>query len=211
MLGWLMQMGKASHAGSSVMPNKTNPWFFEVGQGSFEKANRLIDGATEGLLPSVFERDLTDHPWERSYGEMIGKSLVGIRYVSDGLKALRVNDEQALNELEHAPEVLLEAVQIAGRIAEVPDIYMTIKNLTRGRKLDFPILHQIIEENIPDGEMKENLLALQPEDYVGKAPEIARRTAEKYQKVRSRVERGVLDESKKIDAVLFDFDGTLQV
>ena len=65
MMGWLYQEGNASHVGSSVMPHKINPWFFEVGQGYFEITNRLIDGARDGLLLSVFERDLTDHPWER--------------------------------------------------------------------------------------------------------------------------------------------------
>ncbi|MDP3734542.1 MAG: lyase family protein, partial [Nanoarchaeota archaeon] len=106
MMGWLYQEGESSQVGSSVMPHKINPWFFEVGQGYFEIANRLIDGARDGLLMSTFERDLTDHPWERLYGEMFGGSLVGFSYISEGLDTLRVNDKRALEELRTTPEVL---------------------------------------------------------------------------------------------------------
>ncbi len=193
------------------MPHKINPWFFEVGQGYFEQSSQEIDGAANGLIPSAFERDLTDHPWERAYGEMLGKSLVGLSYISEGLDTLRVDDETALRELQATPEILSEAVQIAGRIAGAPNIYMTIKHVTRGRRLDRDTLSKIIEENIPDEELKQKLRDLKPEDYTGKAGEIAERTVRKYKKLRSKVEKGVLDEANGVDAVLFDFDGTLQV
>ena len=158
MMGWLYQEGKASHVGSSVMPHKINPWFFEVGQGYFEIANRLIDGARDGLILSVFERDLTDHPWERLYGEMFGGSLVGFTYICQGLDTLRVNHQQALDDLKTTPEVLSEAVQIGGRLLGVNDIYMKIKQLTRGRNLDNDALREIIESEIPDSEIKKRLL-----------------------------------------------------
>ena len=98
MLGWLYQEGKSSHVGSSVMPHKINPWFFEVGQGYFEITNTLIGGMRDGLLMSAFERDLTDHPWERMYGEIIAGSVVGFSYIAEGLQTLRVNEEAARRE-----------------------------------------------------------------------------------------------------------------
>src|SRR3989338_7442107 len=57
MMNWLRQEGESSHVGSSVMPHKINPWFFEVGQGYFEISNTLIGGMRDGLLMSAFERD----------------------------------------------------------------------------------------------------------------------------------------------------------
>jgi len=211
MLGWLYQEGKESHVGSSVMPHKINPWFFEVGQGYFEIANRLIDGARDGLLISVFERDLTDHPWERLYGEMFGGSLVGFTYVSQGLDTLRVNEQQALDDLKTTPEVLSEAVQIAGRLLGVNDIYMKIKQLTRGRGLDIQALREIIENEIPDSEIKERLLATKPEQYTGVAGRSARRAVIGYNAVRANVSLGILHNLTGLEAVLFDFDNTLQL
>lgn len=210
MLGWLYQeAGDESNVGSSVMPHKINPWFFEVAQGYLEQADRLIDGAVPGLLQSVFERDLTDHPWERAYGEMLGKSLIGVRYISQGLATLRVNEASALEALRTSPEVLSEAVQIAGRIADVPNIYMTIKLLTRGRVLDRALLQQIIDEQIPDAALRARLTVLSGETYTGRAALIAKRTVVRYRRLRRSVERGFFNPTRQIQAVLFDFDGTL--
>jgi len=210
MLGWLYQEGKKTHVGSSVMPHKINPWFFEVGQGYFEITNRLIEGMREGLLMSAFERDLTDHPWERMYGEIIAGSVVGFSYIAEGLQTLRVNEEGALRELQTTPEVLSEAVQIAGRLLGVSDVYTKIKMLTRGKKLDKEGLEQIIKEVLPDSAEKEQLLRLTPEGYTGKAAAIARESVAHYRSVRDGVRRGMLDDLLKMDAVLFDFDNTLQ-
>ena len=211
MMGWLYQEGKSFQVGSSVMPHKINPWFFEVGQGYFEIANRLIDGARDGLLMSTFERDLTDHPWERLYGEMFSGSLVGFSYISEGLDTLKVNDKKALEELKTTPEVLSEAVQIAGRLLGVNDIYMRIKMLTRGRDLDRDSLRQMIEQEIPNSEEKRRLLSATPETYIGRAREIAEETTGRYHVVKAQVKQGVFHAHSGIDAVLFDFDNTLQV
>ena len=210
-MGWLYQEGKASHVGSSVMPHKINPWFFEVGQGYFEIANRLIDGARDGLILSVFERDLTDHPWERLYGEMFGGSLVGFTYIAQGLDTLRVHDQQALDDLKTTPEVLSEAVQIGGRLLGVNDIYMKIKQLTRGRNLDREALHEVIESEIPDSEIKQRLLAAKPEQYTGIASKSARLAVKDYNVLKSSIQSGILHDLHALDAVLFDFDNTLQV
>lgn len=209
MIGWLYQVGQASHVGSSVMPHKINPWFFEVAQGGLEKGNCLIDGAVSGLLHSVFERDLTDHPWERAYGQMIAESLIGLHYIADGLDTLQVNDRAALESLRASPEVLSEAVQIAGRIAGAVNIYMTIKSLTRGRVLDGQMLREIIEEHIPAGPMRERLMALTGETYTGLAMKAARRTVERYRHTSQSVRHGLLKEMGRVQAVLFDFDQTL--
>lgn len=197
--------------GSSVMPHKINPWYFEQAKGMVEQSNQLINGAKEGLLESDFERDMTDHAWERAYGEMLGKSIVGLAYVSDGLDTLRVDDQRALEELRANPAVLSEVVQIAGRVLGVQDIYMKIKLLTQGRTLTREVFDQIVDENIPDEEMRARLHALTPEKYIGDAAEIAEETSARYEIARENLKQGVLDDLKQTDAVIFDFDGTLQV
>lgn len=211
MMGWLYQEGNSSHVGSSVMPHKINPWFFEVGQGYFEIGNRLIDGARDGLLQSVFERDLTDHPWERLYGEMFGGSLVGFTYVAQGLDTLRVNDQQVLDDLKTTPEVLSEAVQIGGRLLGVNDIYMKIKQLTRGRSLDQAALQEVVEFEVPDSEIKQRLIAVKPETYTGIAAKSARSAVDGYSSLRAKIHSGILHNFMELDAVLFDFDNTLQI
>lgn len=210
-LGLLYQEGNPHHTGSSVMPHKINPWFFEVAQGYLKQSATLMQAAREHLLVSDFERDLTDHPWERAYGEMLAKSLVGVRYISQGLDTLHVDDQAVLDELQSTPEVLSEAVQIAGRLLGVSNIYMLIKAATRGKKLTREVLNEIIKETLPDGAMKTKLLELKTKDYTGKAAQIAQATVTKYKPIKARLEKGILDIAAEIDVVLLDFDNTLQI
>ncbi|MDP3994456.1 MAG: HAD-IA family hydrolase [bacterium] len=209
MMGLLELTDDPGHVGSSVMPHKINPWRTEVGDGYFEQSNRLIDGAAEGLVASTLERDASDHPWERAYGEMIGKSLVGTFYVLKDLQSIRVNENAAVHELESSYKVLAEAVQTAGRMEEFQDIYMMIKELIRGKELDQKGFRTIVDIYVQNPEVKARLLEMTPSAYIGKAPEIARDTVGRYQEFRRRIEHGILDEAKSVDAVLFDFDGTL--
>ena len=212
MMGWLSQVKNdknATNVGSSVMPHKINPWFFEVGQGYLEQSISMIHASGPHLITSVFERDLTDHPWERSYGEMIAKSLIGLSYICDGLDTLQVNDKEALLQLQITPEILTEAIQIIGRLYGVENIYMKIKDLSRGRKLDMETLHCIIDEQISDPSARELLKALKPETYIGKASKIAHDTVQRYHAIRPTIGHGILYPFSGIDAVLFDFDNTI--
>lgn len=200
-----------SNVGSSVMPHKNNPWFFEAGQGYLEQATSIINTSGPNLIQSVMDRDLTDHPWERAYGEMLGKSLIGISYLDEGLTNLHVNNTKALHDLKNSPEVLSEAIQIVGRMEGVDSIYMKIKDATRDKELTIETLHQIIDEYIPNTKSRNLLKQLDPMSYIGKAPQLALGAAQKYSVLQSVLSQGLLHPFTGIQAVLFDFDNTLQV
>ena len=209
--GWLGMQSMPGHVGSSIMPQKTNDWRDEVAIGYFEQSNRMIDGAGSGLIQSVLERDASDHPWERAYGQMLGKSLAGLKYVAEALSMLQVYEDIALQHLGMSVEILSEVLQLAGRTQGTQDMYMVVKQATRGRSIDQGVIDGIINQYISDPPLKERLLALTPATYTGKATEIAIRTAKRYQATRRLVQNGVLDSCLGLEAVLFDFDGTLQV
>jgi len=209
--GWLYQVGNSSHVGSSTMPHKINPWFFEVGQGHFEISNALIGGAQQGLLMTMDDRDLTDHPWERMYGEMIAGSLTGLSYISDGLDTLQVDTSKALNDLRKTPEILSEDIQCAGRILGVNDIYMKIKNATRGKEVTYELLQEIIREELPDSEIRDRLLAELPENYTGIADKLADLAAERYEIAKRTARHGIFKTGPYLDAAVFDLDGTLHM
>lgn len=194
MMGWLYLEGNKSHVGSSVMPHKINPWFFEVGQGFLEVSGGLIDSARSGLKLSVMERDLTDHPWERMYGEMIGYSLVGLRYLSRGLSMIRVDEKKCLDDLDAAPEVLSEVIQIAGRLCGVDNAYMQLKDHTRGKKVTLAELRIIAGDILPPGEIRERVLASTPATYIGMATKLAEMSVREYVSLKSVLSKGVLGE-----------------
>ncbi len=208
-LGLLDQTAVEGTVGSSVMPHKINPWYFEVAQGYLEQVITFIDAAKLGLIPSTYERDLTDHPWERSYGEMIGKSLIALCYIEDGLQTLVFNEENALAELKATPEILLEAVNIVGRLNKCENIYMKIKDLSRGKKLTLKLIHQIIDESITNKAEATKLKELRPEQYFGKAGEQSLSAVSYYNGVRRLITGGILHPLAGISTVFFDFDQTL--
>ena len=81
--------------------------------------------------------------------------------------------------------------------------------LTQGRRLDIDGFKAVTDEALPDGELKDRVMQVTPDTYVGVAGEKARQAVLSWHAAKVILRRGVLDESTSIDAVLFDLDGTL--
>jgi len=120
------------------------------------------------------------------YGEMVGYSVVALSYLAKGLDTLVVNDEKALQDLELNPQVLAEAIQIAGRVLGVSDPYAKLKAMTRGKKgMTIEDMRSALKSVIVDKSMQERLLALTPAKYIGDAPNQARQSAKNYNNMKS--------------------------
>jgi adenylosuccinate lyase len=195
--------------GSSTMSHKINPWRLENAEALFEQAIALTSRATEGLVASRHERDLSDHGWQRAYGDMIGRVVAGYNYLAVQLDRLVVDEEVSRSALNNSAEVLSELVQTAGRVSGNPDAFDTVVRLTQGKKLGLVEVHEVIDEALPDGELKDRVSQITPDTYVGVAGEKAREAVLGWHAVKLVLCKGVLDEGKSVDAVLFDLDGTL--
>lgn len=205
----LTQRLVAGEKGSSTMSHKINPWRLENAEALFEQAIALMSRAPEGLVASRHERDLSDHDWQRAYGDMIGRVVAGYNYFAVQLDRLAVDEQAARDELAGSAEVLSELVQTAGRISGDADAYDTVVGLTQGRKLDLQGIRDVIDTALPDGELKDRMAAVTPDTYIGVAGDKAREAVLAWHAAKTVLQRGVLDESTSIDAVLFDFDSTL--
>lgn len=195
--------------GSSTMSHKINPWRLENAEALFEQAIALQSRATEGLVASRHERDLSDHGWQRAYGDMIGRVVAGYNYFAVQLDRLEVDEQGARKELNGSAEVLSELVQTAGRVSGDPDAYDTVVRLTQGRRLDAAGIREVVDQALPDGALKDRVAQVTPDAYVGVAGDKAREAVLGWHSVKLVVSKGVLDEGKSVDAVLFDLDGTL--
>lgn len=185
--GWLTQVANETHVGSSIMPYKINPWFFEVAEGYTQISNSLISGAEQGLCVSRFERDLSDHPWERMYGEMFGYSIVAAEYISRGLKRLVINKEKCRQDINSNPKVISEVIQVAGRMLGSDNPYMKLKEITRGKEITLNDLRQVIDCIITDDDIKNKLLCLNPGQYVGIASKLALNTVDRYTQMKENL------------------------
>ena len=163
------------------MPHKTNPWTFESAEGYAQISNALIRGAEEGLCVSRMERDLSDHPWERMYGEMFGYSIIAMNRISKGLENIVANKEKCIEDLEKNPQILTEAIQLAGRMTGVTNLYDKMKELTKGAKeITLGDLRAVVLQTITDPDMLAKLMDLTPRNYVGLAPQLANEACGRY-------------------------------
>ncbi|MCS6948006.1 MAG: lyase family protein, partial [Steroidobacteraceae bacterium] len=174
-LGYLRQRTVAGEIGSSTMPHKVNPIDFENAEGNLGLANALLRHCADKLPVSRWQRDLTDSTVLRNVGVAVGHSWIAWHATARGLDKIEPDEVRLAADLAGAPEVLAEAVQTALRAAGVPHGYETLKDVTRGRRVDLQVLRAIVAElPLPDA-LRAALLALEPADYVGLAAELARR------------------------------------
>jgi adenylosuccinate lyase len=174
-LGYFKQRLKPGEVGSSTMPHKVNPIDFENSEGNFGLANALLRHLAEKLPVSRWQRDLTDSTVLRNLGVAFGYSLVGVDSCLRGLRKLEVNEERLRTDLDEAWEVLAEPVQTVMRRYGVPNPYEQLKALTRGKGITREALRDFILTLDISAAARDELLALTPATYIGKAAELARR------------------------------------
>ena len=208
--GTLKQKLVAGEKGSSTMSHKINPWRLENAESLFEQTIGLSGRVSEGLVASRHERDLSDHDWQRAYGDILGRLVAGYNYFAIQLDRLAVNEEQTGKALAESAEVLSELIQTAGRVSGDPEAYDKVVAATQGKKLTLRDIRQITTESLPlDSDITRAVLQVRPETYVGVAGNKAREAVLGWHAIKGVALRGVLDESTSVDAVLFDFDNTL--
>jgi adenylosuccinate lyase len=175
-LGYFRQRIVEGEVGSSTMPHKVNPIDFENAEGNLGLANALLGHFADKLPVSRLQRDLTDSTVLRNVGVAIGHCALSYGSLMTGLGKIELDQARVTEDLERAWEVLGEAVQTVMRAHGIADGYERLKSFTRGRPIDRQAMREFIASlDLPPPE-KERLLRLEPKDYVGLAPILARRT-----------------------------------
>jgi adenylosuccinate lyase len=173
-LGYLRQRAVAGEVGSSTMPHKINPIDFENAEGNLGVANALLRHFADKLPLSRWQRDLTDSTVLRNLGVALGHTLIAWNALGRGLTRIEADAPRMEADLAGAWEVLAEAVQTVLRAAGVAGGYERLKDFTRGRPIDAPMLAQFIDTLPLDAADKTRLKAMRPQDYVGLAGKLAR-------------------------------------
>jgi adenylosuccinate lyase len=173
-LGYLRQRALAGEVGSSTMPHKINPIDFENAEGNVGVANALLRHFADKLPLSRWQRDLTDSTVLRNLGVALGHTLIAWNSLGRGLTRIEADAPRMEADLAGAWEVLSEAVQTVLRAAGVAGAYEQLKDFTRGRPIDAPMLAHFIDTLPLDAADKTRLKAMKPQDYVGLAAKLAR-------------------------------------
>jgi adenylosuccinate lyase len=174
-LGYFRQKVKPGEVGSSTMPHKVNPIDFENSEGNLGLANAVLRHLSEKLPVSRWQRDLTDSTVLRNMGVALGYALLAYDSLLRGLSKLEVNDTAMWTDLNANWELLAEPIQTVMRRYGLKNPYDTLKNMTRGERVSREKMQAFIQTlEIPEA-AKQELLALTPWSYTGKAAELARR------------------------------------
>lgn len=168
-MGYFRQRIKAGEVGSSAMPHKVNPIDFENAEGNLGLANALLDHLACKLPISRLQRDLTDSTVIRNQGVPVAYSLIALKSLEKGLGKLLLHKEAIDKDLQHNYAVVAEAIQTILRREGYPNPYETLKELTRtGEEICSETIAQFIEGLDIREEVKKELLAITPFNYIGK-------------------------------------------
>jgi len=174
-LGYFTQKVVAGEVGSSTMPHKVNPINFENAEGNLGVANALLGHFSDKLPISRFQRDLSDSTVLRNVGVALAHSWISYEAIKKGLSTLEVDTGKVMGDLTPAWELMAEPLQTIMRREGIPDAYNQLKELTRGQKVTRKLILQFIEQLELAPEVKQELINLTPETYLGLAVFLADR------------------------------------
>jgi adenylosuccinate lyase len=174
-IGYFRQKVKEGEVGSSTMPHKVNPIDFENSEGNLGLSNALLRHMAEKLPVSRWQRDLTDSTVLRNMGVALGYALLGYTALLRGLDKLEADAPAMLADLDANWALLAEPVQTVMRRYGIAEPYEKLKRLTRGARVSKADMQAFIQSlDIPRA-AKSRLLKLSPQNYIGKASELAQR------------------------------------
>ena len=173
-MGYFKQRTIKGEIGSSTMPHKVNPIDFENSEGNLGLANAVMGFMARKLAISRMQRDLTDSTTLRNMGVGFGYTLIAIRSTQKGLGKLELNVDRLAEDLDHNWEVLAEPIQTVMRKVGMDHPYERLKELTRGRRVNAPIMKDFVKAlPLPKAD-KDRLLKLTPATYIGIAEKLAK-------------------------------------
>ena len=170
-----IQKNKAGEVGSSTMPHKINPIFFENAEGNLEIANTNLNFLSTRLCRSRLQRDLSGSTLFRNIGTAFGHSFLAYKNINKGLERVQPNKVQMGVELENSWGILAEAIQTVLRKNGEKKAYQKIKTLTRGKVVDKEKYMDIISALGVSDEDRAALVNLSPATYLGEVEKILKK------------------------------------
>ena len=161
-IGYLGKNLTKSEAGSSTMPQKSNPIVFENAEGNLEMFINQAEFFTRKLAVSRLQRDLTDSTVMRNAPTMLSHFVLAIKYIVSGLDEIEANQDTMENDLNSNFQVYSEYVQLLLKSKGLPDAYdrlkfnMMGKTYNKNEFLKFIYDAPYIKDEIKD-EIHENL------------------------------------------------------
>jgi len=129
-LQWFKKMAKLGIKGSSVMPNKYNPWRIEGAVAILEKAIVQLEYTSKALMDYRYEGDMRRSILMRDIGDDFAKFFIAFGRIKEELRLYTVHAERIDESLQENPGIAGGAAQTVLKCADVPgDAYRHIQNM----------------------------------------------------------------------------------
>ena len=162
-----VQKNIVGEVGSSTMPHKINPIFFENAEGNLDIANNNFSFLASRITRSRLQRDLSGSTVFRNIGVGFAHSLVSYKNLIKGILRVSPNKAQMKKELDENWSILAEAIQTVLRKSGDASAYDKIKKLTRGKLLTKESYLQLVNSLDIAEKDRVALLELTPHTYLG--------------------------------------------
>ena len=162
-----VQKNIVGEVGSSTMPHKINPIFFENAEGNLDIANNNFSFLASRITRSRLQRDLSGSTVFRNIGVGFAHSLISYKNLIKGVLRVSPNKAQMKKELDENWSILAEAIQTVLRKSGDASAYDKIKKLTRGKPLTKESYLQLVNSLDVAEKDRVALLELTPHTYLG--------------------------------------------
>ena len=162
-----VQKNIVGEVGSSTMPHKINPIFFENAEGNLDIANNNFSFLASRITRSRLQRDLSGSTVFRNIGVGFAHSLISYKNLIKGVLRVSPNKAQMKKELDENWSILAEAIQTVLRKSGDAYAYDKIKKLTRGKPLTKESYLQLVNSLDVAEKDRVALLELTPHTYLG--------------------------------------------
>ena len=162
-----VQKNIVGEVGSSTMPHKINPIFFENAEGNLDIANNNFSFLASRIIRSRLQRDLSGSTVFRNIGVGFAHSLISYKNLIKGVLRVSPNKAQMKKELDENWSILAEAIQTVLRKSGDASAYDKIKKLTRGKPLTKESYLQLVNSLDVAEKDRVALLELTPHTYLG--------------------------------------------
>ena len=167
-----VQKNIVGEVGSSTMPHKINPIFFENAEGNLDIANNNFSFLASRITKSRLQRDLSGSTVFRNIGVGFAHSLISYKNLIKGVLRVSPNKAQMKKELDENWSILAEAIQTILRKSGDASAYDKIKKLTRGKPLTKESYLQLVNSLNVTEKDRLALLELTPHTYLGETSKV---------------------------------------
>lgn len=189
--GYLTLKVEPGIVGSSTMPQKVNPIKFENAEGNLGISNSLLEFISSKILVSRFQRDLSDSTVLRWIGVPFGCAYLAYTNILRGLDSIQPNVSVLEKELHEHWEMLAEPIQQILRRENVADAYNLLKEKTQGKAWTKNDIEKFVELSSLSRSVKQEILALRPNTYLGIASELTDEAIDDIRKMNAAIIKNI--------------------